>query len=538
MYRNYTTKACHFHNHGNGLQYNLPMQAGPLTLRKHAVLFLGFFYFVLAGIYLFYPAQLASHPTDGDLAAFTRNLDALVPRFLKASHVPGASVALIQRGQVVWAKGYGQADVHRSLPVTTETVFQAASISKAVTAWGVMKLVEEGRLGLDAPAELYLTRWSFPSSGYDSKQVTIRRLLNHRSGMAAVEYLGYPAGQPLPSLEDALTLGPPAADQRMKNVPGYTDTGGARIVAPPGQGFVYSDANYALLQLIIEEVTGESFAAYMRRAILQPLEMTHSGFDLQPGREVQLAQPHDPFEKPLPDFRFVELAPAGLYTTATDLARFAAASMADPHGSLPGRGVLAPESVQLMASSTVQIPGSDGWIYADSYGLGYFVETQANGEPLISHMGGNLGWAGEFAAFPAAGDGIVILTNGSAGHDVFANVLAEWCAWLGRDEAHIARAIRLSHRVFDLLSFSMLAAASMLAVRLARRGLSVPLRISRTQAAGLLICIGMWILSWTVLRSFMQINIPSRELGILWGVNVLCPLILMNILFNKAAGKD
>jgi CubicO group peptidase (beta-lactamase class C family) len=503
-------------------------------LRKPAVIFFSFLYLVLAGIHLFYPAQMAFHPTNGNMAAFTSRLDARVPHFLESSHVPGASVALIQRGQVVWAKGYGQADLHRSLPVTTETVFQAASISKSVTAWGVMKLVEEGRLDLDAPAERYLARWRFPSSKFDSNQVTIRRLLNHTSGIAEVEYLGYPPDQPLPSLEDALTLGPQTSDKRMRTVPGFTETGGAYIVTPPGQAFIYSDANYALLQLIIEEVSGESFDAYMQQAVLQPLGMTHSSFKYSPS--LKAALPYDPFEKPLPDFRFVELAPAGLYTTAPDLARFAAASMADPHGSLPGRGVLSPESVHFMAEPTIPIPGFDGWIYADSYGLGYFIEAQSDGRLLISHMGGNLGWACEFAALPATGDGIVIMTNGSAGHDVFANVLAEWTAWLGRDETHIARAIRLSHRVFDLLTFSALAAAALLAVRLVRHRPSLPSRISWNQTASALVCVMTLILAWTVLRSFMQINIPSRELGILWGLNVLCPLILLNILFNQGSG--
>jgi len=123
--------------------------------------------------------------TSGDLQSFTERLDRDEARWLAAAEVHGASVALVRNGGVAWSTGYGQADAARGLPVTADTVFHTGSISKPVTAWGVMRLVEQGRLDLDVPVETYLTRWHLPASPFDSDGVTIRRLLSHSAGLSS-----------------------------------------------------------------------------------------------------------------------------------------------------------------------------------------------------------------------------------------------------------------------------------------------------------------------------------------------------------------
>jgi CubicO group peptidase (beta-lactamase class C family) len=502
--------------------------------RKPLTFSLCFVYISLAILYVLNPVRLIAPPPAGDLSAFTRELDVRIPRAMRESHVPGVSIALIQRGQVVWIKGYGLADVQTREPVTAQTVFQAASISKTVTAWGVMKLVEEGTLDLDAPAETYLRRWHLPPSSFDSNEVTVRRLLSHNSGIAGADYLGYPPGQPLPSLEESLTNGPPALIGRMKDFPGTRDSGRVRLVAPPGQVFRYSDANFVLLQLIIEEVTGEPFAAYMQREVLSPLGMTDSSFARTPGLIARTAIPYDAHEKPLPDYAFTELAPAGLYTTVSDLARFVASAFPSPDGEPAGRGVVSPDTINLMTSPAVPIPGFDSWVYADSYGFGYFIDILPDGERLLSHSGGNLGWACEFAAFPSTGDGVVIMTNSSIGHDFFASVLTTWTDWLGRDETHIAHAILLSHRVFQTLSFSMLAAAAILFIHLVigiRSGVRRLAHLPINRAMGAALCVFVLVVYWMAGHSWMQVNIPSQDLGMLWGVNLLCLALFSNALF-------
>src|SRR5512147_1645928 len=175
---------------------------------------------------------------------FMDKFDQLLPQLMEQYKVPGVAVSLVQ-GEAVWSKGYGLADKKQSVPVTADTVFQAASISKAVTSWGVMRLVENGQLELDAPVEQYLTRWHLPPSNYDPSGVTIRRLLSHSAGLSVGGYPGLSPDLKLPSLEESLS----------------GNNGGAgevRIVLEPGTQFSYSGGGFTLLQLIIEEVTGET----------------------------------------------------------------------------------------------------------------------------------------------------------------------------------------------------------------------------------------------------------------------------------------
>ena len=205
------------------------------------------------------PAAAAGSPD-----AFARQLDE--DRWLAAFEVPGVAVALVRDGQLTWSKGYGQADTARGVPVTPDTVFQVGSISKPVTAWGVMRLVQQGKLDLDAPVDRYLTRWHLPPAPFDADGVTIRRLLNHSAGLNSQDYSPI-ATRPLPSLEQSLSGESGGVNARR----GSDDV---RITMTPGQQRSYSNGGYTLLQLAIEEVTGEPFARYMQREVLDPLGMT------------------------------------------------------------------------------------------------------------------------------------------------------------------------------------------------------------------------------------------------------------------------
>src|SRR5512139_2555671 len=258
-----------------------------------------------------------------------KKVDRIAPQLLEQYKVPGAAMGLVWEGEVVWSEGYGLEDKERSMPVTGDTVFQVGSISKAVTSWGVMKLVEDGHLELDAPVEQYLTRWHLPLSNFDPSGVTIRRLLSHSAGLSVEGYPGLPPDVQLPSLEESLS----------------GNNGGAgevRITMQPGAQFSYSGGGYTLLQLIIEEVTGEAFSAYMQREVLDPLGMFHSSFEWRADLRPTTAVAYSETGAPLPNYLFTEKAPAGLYTTSPDLARFVAAEMPGPHGEPAGRGVLSP----------------------------------------------------------------------------------------------------------------------------------------------------------------------------------------------------
>ena len=193
------------------------------------------------------PGIRRSSITVDDLTTLTAALDQEMPGLLAAYNTPGATVAIVQNGELVWEKGYGLADQENNIPATPGTVYQIASISKTVAATGIMRLVEQGKLDLDAPASQYLTRWQIPNSAYDESGVTIRRLLSHSAGLSVHGYPGFEPNATLPSLEEALSGQPLGSSYSVE------------VVAEPGQAFSYSGGGYTLLQLIVEEVSGQDF---------------------------------------------------------------------------------------------------------------------------------------------------------------------------------------------------------------------------------------------------------------------------------------
>jgi CubicO group peptidase (beta-lactamase class C family) len=167
-------------------------------------------------------------------------LDLVVPPALRLSRAAGVSVAVIDQGKVVLAQGYGVANREAAKVVTEETLFNAGSVSKTVTAFGVMALVEDGTVELDASVGAYLKRWRLPNVGFDNDMVTVRRLLSHTSGLSVypigVSFNAYLPGQAMPSLEEALSRP-------------HDHFGKLRLVRKPGTRFEYNNGNYAILEL-------------------------------------------------------------------------------------------------------------------------------------------------------------------------------------------------------------------------------------------------------------------------------------------------
>ena len=340
--------------------------------------------------------------------------------------MPGAAVALIQNGEAVWMHGYGFANSDSKTPVTADTEFNVGSISKSPTAWAVMRLVESGRVNLDRPVDSYLKRWHLPPSPFDNSQVTVRRLLSHTSGVSNHNYHGWDPASALPPIEDSLS--------------GKTGTGEVRVVDAPGSGFHYSGANYAILRLLIEDVSGESFQDYVKANIFQKLRMSKSQYGLPPGFQDVMATPYDGLGRALPLLRYNELSAAGLTTTLRDLAKFAAAGLQGPAGEPAGRGVLKEQTIALMQFPA---PGSR-WADRDpygpdpQYGFGYTVRpAQFLGKTGIGHGGTNNGWESFFQIVPATGDGIVIMTNSSNGSAVISSLLCSWRKWAAGQSVNV-----------------------------------------------------------------------------------------------------
>lgn len=319
--------------------------------------------------------------------------------------IPGLAVARLEAGEPVLLRGLGVMGTDSRRPITPDTMFQAASLSKPVTAWGVMSLVEAGLVDLDASVQHYLTRWRLPSLESEAQGVTVRRLLSHTAGISVPGYRGLPASRSLPGLEDALS--------------GKAGSAAVRLTQPPGKGFCYSGGGYGLLQLLVEEVTGQSFARFMRATVLEPLGMVRSAFGGIPVPE-DIATPHDWKGNPIDLLQYPIAAAAGLISTAADLARFVAAGVRGPDKAPAGRGVLTRGTVRLLLSPQPEA--------ADEWALGYATQVLANGIRIHYHTGSNPGFTAAIAAAAEPGEGLVVLTNSDRGTEIMWDLFEVWKA--------------------------------------------------------------------------------------------------------------
>lgn len=297
--------------------------------------------------------------------------------------------------------------------VDGNSLFQIASISKWITAWGVMSLAEQGLIDLDAPVSRYLTRWQLPSGAFNTENVTVRRLLSHTAGLTdGLGFLGFEEAQPLPTIEEELM-------QPRDVMPGAN--GIVQVGAEPGSAWRYSGGGYLILQLLIEEVTQEPFNDYMQRAVLNPLGMTGSTFVDPDSR--RLVDFYSADGSVATHYRFTATGAASLYTSATDLTRFLQAQVDGPEGAPPGRGVLSRATLEEMHAPEAFLYGLPVWglgptLYAPDGAEGY----------VIGHDGGNYPAINTTARIdPATGNGIVVLQTGSP--TLAREIGGEWLYW-------------------------------------------------------------------------------------------------------------
>lgn len=319
-----------------------------------------------------------------------------------------AILVVIEQGRVV-----GVHDQTIGAPVNDDTLFQVASLSKWVTAWGVMTLVEQGEIDLDAPVSRYLTRWRLPDSPYN-EQVTVRRILSHTAGFTdGLGYGGFLPDAPVQTLEESLTAAGDAA---------YGANGVLRVGREPGS-WQYSGGGYTLLQLLIEEISGEPFNDYMRRAVLAPLGMHGSTFVLDDASRTRVAEFYDTDGARAPHYAYTATAAASLYTSAADLTRFVEAQAQGAQGEPAGRGVLRPETLALMAQPEAALLGAPFW------GLGMTLYGRdASGGFLIGHDGGNRPAINTTVRTnPETGDGIIVLLTGNV--RLASELGGEWTFW-------------------------------------------------------------------------------------------------------------
>ncbi|NIR44902.1 MAG: beta-lactamase family protein [Gemmatimonadetes bacterium] len=369
--------------------------------------------------------------------AIEQVLDSWVPSLLEEFPTPGAAVLVLRDGRVIYREFFGDADRARRLTITEGTLFNVSSISKTLTAFGVMRLVEEGEIGLDEPIQRYVRRWELPPSDFDASAVTVRRVLSHTAGLTPGSGAGYGPGDDLPTLEDVLSGTAPDRQPLL-------------ITADPGTGVRYSNGAYGLLQLLIEEVTGRPFAVYMDSAVLRPLAMTSSAFGDPTAPEIaaRIATPHDWLLDPVHPPRLANLAAGGLFTTLDDMGRLAAAEF---YASNSNRtAVVSLDAVRLMHAPVAP---------SKRFGLGHVIH---DGGPVrvVGHTGLGSGWNASFQVVPATRDAIVVLTNGDNGYYVHHTIVFAWSAWtVGRPLGGSVAAQKRLNRLAGVLEFAAEAAA-------------------------------------------------------------------------------
>jgi CubicO group peptidase (beta-lactamase class C family) len=315
------------------------------------------------------------------------------------------SVAVADGGKIVWAKAWGYADAAAGVKASPKTVFQAGSISKPVAASAAMQMVQEGQLKLDVAANDQLKSWRIPDNAFTRAQpVTLRHLLSHTGGTTVHGFPGYEAGRPAPTVVQVLEGKPPA------NTPAVV------VEKTPGTVWNYSGGGFTIAQLMMTDVSGLSFPELLRRRVFVPVGMTSSTYE-QP----LPASRHDNAVGYLADGQpvagrfhtYPEMAAAGLWTTPSDLVRWALALQA-AHG---GR------SAKLMSQASAKqmlTPGLGSW------GLG--VQLEGVGGPAdaqrFSHSGDDAGFNDYLTGYMTGGRAIAVMTNSNAGLPVAMELVA------------------------------------------------------------------------------------------------------------------
>lgn len=349
---------------------------------------------------------------DQSLDEFINHLNSHIPILMKDYEIPGLNIALIKEGKLSWTKAYGYANLSQNRKMTTDTYCRVESISKSVTAWGIMKLVEQEKLDLNKPVEQYIKSWKFPESNFDEQKITARQLLSHTAGLplgTIGEDALYHPEEELPSLRDALSSEVIPFQEAEKS-------------------FYYSDTGYNLLELLVEEITEQDFAEYMKEEILLPIGMNHSSYSWNKEWKPEVPNGYDVNGKAVPVYTYSMKASGNLYSTVEDIAKFVIAGM---NSSFSDYEVLNSESIKKMYQPTVKdIPGYYGIVF-DSYGFGHYLEWFSNGNKSVSHGGQGTGWMSHFQSVPETGDGIVLLTNSQRSWPAFAYILSDWTSWSG-----------------------------------------------------------------------------------------------------------
>ena len=350
----------------------------------------------------------AQSPNRQGLDPFT--LQQVMERF----HVPGVSVAVIKDFKIDWAKGYGAADIESGMRVDADTLFQAASISKPVGAMAAMRAVQDGMFGLDQDINTILKSWQLPVSEFTrGHPVTPRALMSHTSGLGdGFGFPGYHPAAPRPTPVEILNGSKPS------------NVGPVLMERPPYSASKYSGGGITLMQLAMMDAIGRPYPEIMQSFVLGPIGMTNSAYEqpLSAERDRHAARAHSGGGRAMDTKWHVypELAAAGLWTTPTDLAKFAIEIQLTALGR--STRVLTRTSVLEMLTP----------VGVGDYAVGLAITKNGQGW-YFAHGGSNWGFQCDLLAHRVKGYGVAVMTNGDTGRPVINEIEARVAAAYGWD---------------------------------------------------------------------------------------------------------
>jgi CubicO group peptidase (beta-lactamase class C family) len=328
------------------------------------------------------------------------------------SEVANASiaVAVARDGKIIWEEGFGWSDAKRRRKATPHTMYSLASISKPITATGLMVLVQRGAVDLDAPVNDYLGEAKLRGrEDDDPKLATVRRVANHTAGLPLHYQFYY----------DNASYRPPSRDETIERY-GY-------FVTKPGERFNYSNLGYGVLDYVVERVSGKPYAEFMRAQVFDPLGMTHTSVGLPKKLQRHAAIRYRPDGKPYPFYEFDHDGASAVWSSAHDLVRFGAFHLGGP---LNGQAKILDKSSR-ESMTAVQEPGED-------YALGWGI-SRRQGLTVIAHTGGMPGVMTSLRMYPEEDVATVVLINSRAMPNMHRRVSNE-----------ILRALQLSSRADQL----------------------------------------------------------------------------------------
>lgn len=346
-------------------------------------------------------------------------------KLMEIYKVPGLSVAVIDNFEIAWAKGYGVTEMGTSSPVTPHTMFQAGSVSKPVAAAGALFLVQEGKLSLDENINNKLKSWKLPENELTREQkVTLRRLLSHTAGLTVHGFPGYDVDEPVPSVPQLLDGEPPA------------NTEAVRVNTVPGAKWSYSGGGTVIAQQLMEDVAGKPFQDLMRAILFDKIGMDDSTFEqpLPPARHAMAASGthwdgttvHGRWHT------YPEMAAGGLWTTASDLAKFAIEIALSRKGM--ANRVLSQSMVQEMLRPQTELPTEVSFGKKENparMGLGFFLGDETRPD-LFGHIGDDEGFEAMLIMDAGTGQGAAIMTNSQFGtlvYDYLTDSIAQEYGW-------------------------------------------------------------------------------------------------------------